>query len=250
MKIAILQCDSVLDELVEEFGDYPDMVRSMLQGLAGNLSFQVFDVTRQEYPDDPDAFDCYISTGSRAAAYAQTPWIERLIRFVRLLDERRKKLVGICFGHQIIALACGGEVSKSEKGWGIGVSVNRIVCRPTWMCEPRERLNIIVSHQDQITKLPPSATVIAESDFCPYFIIQWNDHFLSIQGHPEWHRAYSRALIERRREIIDPARIEKGLASLALQPDSALFARWIFAFATGVSPENHGGGSATPDLIP
>lgn len=232
MKIAILQCDSVLSELAGEFGDYPEMVESMIRGPAGDLTFQVFDVTREAYPHDLDAFDCYITTGSRAAAYGQDPWIARLIRFVRLLEERRKKLVGICFGHQIIALACGGEVAKSDKGWGIGVSVNRIVSRPAWMREPKERLNIIVSHQDQVTKLPPAASVIAESDFCPYFIVQWNDHFLSIQGHPEWHRAYSKALINRRRGIIDPARIEQALATLALQPDSELFARWALDFVT------------------
>jgi GMP synthase-like glutamine amidotransferase len=232
MKIAILQCDTVMDELAEEFGDYPNMVSAMMKDIAGDLSFQVFDVIRSEYPDDLDAFDCYISTGSKAAAYGQDPWIDRLISFVRQLDERGKKLIGICFGHQIIARACGGEVVRSDKGWGIGVAVNRIVNRPGWMSEPRDKLNIIVSHQDQVTKLPPGVTVIAESDFCPNFIVQWNNHFLSIQGHPEWRRAYSRALIERRREIIDTERVEAGLTSLALQPDSELFARWILDFVT------------------
>jgi GMP synthase-like glutamine amidotransferase len=237
MKIAILQCDSVMDELAAEFGDYPNMVRSMMLDIAGDLSFQVFDVTREEYPQDLDAFDCYISTGSKAAAYAQEPWIERLIHFVRLLDEQGKKLVGICFGHQIIAMACGGEVSKSEKGWGIGVAANRIVNTPAWMRKPKQQLNIIVSHQDQVSKLPPGAAVIAESDFCPYFIVQWSDHFLSIQGHPEWRRAYSRALIDRRRHLIDPLRVEEGLCSLELQPDSELFARWIFDFAASGGAE-------------
>jgi GMP synthase (glutamine-hydrolysing) len=78
--------------------------------------------------------------------------------------------------------------------------------------------------------LPEGAVVIAESDFCPFFMVQWNDHFLSVQGHPEWNRAYSRSLMNERRAIIPPERIETGLESLSIKPDNELLARWIIDF--------------------
>ena len=149
---------------------------------------------------------------------------------MKLLDSHKKKLIGICFGHQIISMAYHDQVIKSEKGWGIGVAVNRIVTTPDWMSEKRPEFSLIVSHQDQVITLPEGAVVIAQSDFCPFFMVQWNDHFLSVQGHPEWNRAYSRTLMNERRAIIPPERIETGLESLSIKPDNALLARWIIDF--------------------
>jgi hypothetical protein len=100
------------------------------------------------------------------------------------------------------------------------------------MSEKKSELNIIVSHQDQITALPADALVIAESGFCPFFMVQWSSHFLSIQGHPEWQREYSRTLINDRRAIIPAERVAAGLDSLSIKPDSQLFVRWILDFVS------------------
>jgi GMP synthase (glutamine-hydrolysing) len=89
---------------------------------------------------------------------------------------------------------------------------------------------MLSSHQDQVTQLPGGALVIAQSDFCPYFVVQWGDHFLSIQGHPEWSNAYSRALMNDRRAIIPAERIEAGLKSLDQKADSTLFVSWVMNF--------------------
>jgi len=230
MNIAILQCDEVLSEFIPEFGTYADMIKRMFAAVDASLEYQVFNPQQGEYPDDLDAYDFYITTGSKAGAYEDIPWIRRLIRFVQQLDEQQKKLIGICFGHQIIAIARHGQVEKSPKGWGIGVTKNRIIAHPEWMAEPKDELNIIVSHQDQINRLPDDTLVIASSDFCPCFVVQWGSHFLSIQGHPEWQREYSRALIKHRRDRAGAERTEAGLASLAIAPDNTTFTRWIMDF--------------------
>ncbi|MFN2355129.1 MAG: GMP synthase [Desulfopila sp.] len=233
MKIAILQCDDVLDKFQPQFGHYRDMIRRMFLRndiAASPLQFDDFVCRQGHYPKDRDSYDLYITTGSKASVYDDVPWIAQLIDFVRQLDRRGKKLIGICFGHQIIAMACRGMVEKSGRGWGIGVAVNRIVATPAWMRETKEYLNIIVSHQDQITTLPEDALVIAASDFCPFFMVQWNDHFLSIQGHPEWNRAYARALINERRALFTTGQMAAGLQSLDMKPDNELFYRWILDF--------------------
>jgi GMP synthase-like glutamine amidotransferase len=230
MNVAIIQCDAVADELVAEFGHYTDMIKRMFETVDAGFEYRVFDSQQGEYPHNLDAYDFYITTGSKAAAYQDTPWIKQLINFVKRLDKQQKKLIGICFGHQIIAMARQGQVEKSLKGWGIGLAKNRVVTHPEWMKDPADELNIIISHQDQISRLPDDARVIASNDFCPYFIVQWGNHFLSIQGHPEWLPAYSRALMNHRRKILGDERVKTGLASLAKEPDNTLFTRWILDF--------------------
>jgi GMP synthase-like glutamine amidotransferase len=230
MKVAILQCDEVMPKLQPLFGQYKDMIRTMFEAFVGPFEFDCFDCQKERYPVNLHSYDFYITTGSKASVYEDKPWIKKLIKFVQLLSREKKKLIGICFGHQIIAVALNGEVEKSDKGWGVGVGLNSIAASPGWMSEKSGFVNILSSHQDQITILPEKALIIAGGDFCPYFIIQWNDYFLSIQGHPEWSREYSRALINERRAIITPGRIEPALASLTTRPDNQLFVRWIIDF--------------------
>lgn len=230
MKVAILQCDEVLEKFQSQFGDYSGMIQHMFDVLDDTLEFEIFNVQQGMYPQDIDIYDFYITTGSKVGVYEDIPWIQEFIEYVRLLDRKKKKLIGICFGHQIIAEAFGYPVEKTEKGWGIGVAVNRIVATPGWMSTHKADLNIIVSHQDQVISLPKEALVIAESDFCPYFMVQWNRHFLSIQGHPEFSADYSRAMMNERKAIIPAQRIEAGLESLSIEPDNALFTHWIMDF--------------------
>jgi len=230
MKVAILQCANVLEKFQPEFGDYNDMIHHMFDCVDEPVEFEKFDCHQGHFPDAGDSYDFYITTGSKAGVYEKDPWIQQLIEFIRHLYSQKKKLIGICFGHQLIAMACGGMVEKSAKGWGLGVAVNRIVASPEWMREKPPVLHILVSHQDQITILPDEALLIAESDFCPFFMVQWNDHFLSIQGHPEWNRAYARTLMNDRRATLPPEKVESGLSSLNIKPDNELFIRWIMDF--------------------
>ena len=230
MKAAILQCDNVLAKFQPQFGNYPAMIEQMFDGVDLPLSFDTYDCRQDQFPKDINEYDFYITTGSKASAYEDSAWIGQLIELVRQLDKQQKKFIGICFGHQIIALALGGKVEKSGNGWGIGIARNRIISRPEWMSDGPAEINILVSHQDQITGLPDDTILIAENDFCPFFIVQWGNHFLSIQGHPEWNTDYSRTLINDRKAIIPPDRIKAALNSLQIAPDNALFVRLIMEF--------------------
>lgn len=170
MKVAILQCDSVLEKFQSRFGDYPKMVEQMFDELDPLLSFDIYDCRQDQLPGDISEYDFYITTGSKASVYENLVWVQQLIKFVQQLDKNKKKLIGICFGHQIIALARGGKVEKSGEGWGIGMANNRIISHPEWMDDESVRINILVSHQDQITELPADTLLIAESDFCPFLL--------------------------------------------------------------------------------
>ena len=230
MKIAILQCGEVLKQFQSKTGRRNDMIQDMFGIIDGIFEFDNFDCQKAHYPEDVGGYDFFIITGSKAGVYENKTWIKKLIQFVQHLNDKKKKVIGICFGHQVIATACHGTVEKSEKGWGVGIATSRLVSAPGWTSEIKNELNLLVSHQDQVITLPEEAYVIAESDFCPFFVVQWNDNFLSTQGHPEWNRTYSEASMISRRGIIPDERIESALSSLHIEPDNGLFARWIIDF--------------------
>ncbi|HIP39502.1 MAG TPA: GMP synthase [Desulfocapsa sulfexigens] len=231
MKAAILQCDDILEKFQPLFDHYPKMIEHMFDGVATTpISFDTYDCRQCQFPDDINKYDFYLTTGSRSSVYEDQEWIHQMISFVQQLDKQKKKLIGICFGHQLMAMARGRRVEKSKNGWGIGVAKNRVIAHPEWMTEKPSEINILTSHQDQITELPDDTLVIAESDFCPFFIVQWGNHFLSIQGHPEWNAEYSKMLINDRRAIIPEARVSTGLDSLDIKLDNALFVDWILKF--------------------
>jgi len=230
MKIAILQCDNVMEKFQDDFGNYPQMITDLLNSVENNLEIGIFDVQKGEYPQNISDWELFITTGSKASVNDNEDWIIDLIEFTKLLSVTKKKLVGICFGHQIIALARGGSVAESDKGWGIGIASNNILIQTDWMDNEQHELNLIVSHKEQINQLPQGTMIIAESEFCPYFMVQWDDQFLSVQGHPEWNKLYSKTLINDRRSIIGVKRIDQGLASLEKKIDNQQFARWIINF--------------------
>lgn len=140
-----------------------------------------------------------------------------------------KKLIGICFGHQLIAKALGGKVIKSPKGWGVGMSQNQIYQLKEWMRPSLNCFNLLVSHQDQVIELPTGAEILAGSDFCPNYMMQIGS-FFSVQGHPEFTKSYSRDLMVSREDSVNEIEFAKGMKSLELHEDDTIIAQWIVNF--------------------
>lgn len=230
MKLGILKTDQVRPEWVPEFGEYPDMFVALLSEADPGLEFEIYDVEQGEYPLDIDEVDAYLITGSKSSVYDDKPWIAELEGFIRELDARRKKLVGICFGHQLIAQALGGKTEKSTKGWGVGLHTHNFNATPAWFGEGATALDILVSHQDQVVTPAAGSQVLAGSEFCENAVCQIGDHILTFQGHPEFISAYSREIMQFRREIIGEPVYEAGMASLATEPQNNRVARWILNF--------------------
>jgi GMP synthase (glutamine-hydrolysing) len=228
--IGILVAGAPPDELADRYPDYGTMVERLLAAEAPALGFRHYDVRHDEFPATPFAHDAWLITGSRHAAYEELPWIGRLAGFVRELDAAHTPLIGICFGHQLIARALGGEVRKAAQGWGVGVHGADIVARAPWMDGDAGHIDLVVSHQDQVTALPGRAERLAGSAFCPVAMYRVEEHVFALQAHPEFSREYSRELMQVRRAMIGEERIETGLASLARAPDSTTVARWMIAF--------------------
>jgi GMP synthase-like glutamine amidotransferase len=229
MKLAILETGTPPAELIGRFGRYPEMFRQLL---GDGFDYSSYDVAAGELPGVPDGHDAYLITGSPAGVYEPLPWIDELAAFLRAAD-RGTKLVGICFGHQIMAEAFGGHVEKSEKGWGVGLHTYPVVRREPWM-DDIQSVSVPASHQDQVVLQPPNTEIVASSIFTPYAALAWRDRAaISFQFHPEFAPDFARALIETRLDRI--AQPEPAIASLDRPNDNARVGGWIRRFLTGAT---------------
>ncbi|HEO65505.1 MAG TPA: GMP synthase [Spirochaetes bacterium] len=189
-----------------------------------------FNVVQGDYPDHVDHCDAYLITGSAASVYDGDPWISELEDYIKILHQKKKPILGICFGHQLIAQVFGGVTEKSSKGWGIGASTSRIVEHTHWMKPRLDRFSMLVSHQDQVTRLPEGAKLLASSDFCLNASYQLGNHILTFQGHPEFSKPYCQALMEGRANILGNDLLTSGLTSLNQEIQSTLIAQWMLTF--------------------
>lgn len=226
MIIGILQCGDTPPSLVPEHGAYGAMVARLVED-AGTC--HVFDVARGGFPAEVAACDAYVLTGSQAGVYEDLPWIADLAAFVRQARGKRK-LVGICFGHQLLAQAFGGKVIKSPKGWGIGVHRYEVVERAPWMDEGTA-VSAPASHQDQVVACPPGARVVLGSAFTPIASLDYG-YAISFQCHPEFTTAFGRSLIDSRRAIYGE-RAGPALASYDIADDRARLGAWIRTYLRG-----------------
>ena len=225
MKLAILETGRPPGDLASQFGDYPAMFAELL---GEGFEIETFDVPAGQFPD-PGAHDAVLITGSPAGVYEPLPWIAPLMAFIRAAKDSR--MVGICFGHQVMAEALGGHVEKSDKGWGAGLHRYSVIHPAPWMNGVPE-IAIPASHQDQVVVQPPSTDVVAASDFTPYAGLAWTDRpAISFQFHPEFSPDFAKALIEKRYDIVpDP---DAAIASLDAPDDNARVGGWIRRFLLG-----------------
>ena len=171
MKIALLLCDHVRSELQSEHQDYPDMFLKLLHTIDNSIEVETFAIIDFQFPKVLSGFDAWLVSGSHHSALDDLPWIKQLSNLILTLFQNNQKIIGVCFGHQLIAQTLGGKVEASNKGWGIGMSVNQVDKTADWLQPNVESFNLIVSHKDQVTVKPKSAELIAGSDFCENYML-------------------------------------------------------------------------------
>jgi GMP synthase-like glutamine amidotransferase len=225
MKLAILETGYPPGNLADAFGDYPAMFQRLL-GPA--FEIESFDVQAGQFPDTR-AYGAYLITGSPAGVYDPLPWIAPLMDFIR--GAKASKMIGVCFGHQVMAQALGGHVEKSDKGWGAGLHRYTVVRSEPWI-DTSGTIAIPASHQDQVVVQPPNAEVVAASDFTPFAALAWTDRpAISVQFHPEFTPAFAKALIEKRFDSVPNP--DAAIASLDAPNDNARVGEWIRNFLNG-----------------
>jgi GMP synthase-like glutamine amidotransferase len=227
MKIGVLEAGAPPAGLAQRFGTYSNMFRRLF-GPA--FSFKVFDPQAADYPTSADGCDAYLITGSSAAVYEEAAWIGRLEAFVRETIGSAPML-GVCFGHQLMAKALGGEVVKSPNGWGLGLHRYEVQTRAPWM-DSSPSFALPVSHQDQVTALGPDARVLGGSAFTPFGLIDYPAlRAMSIQAHPEFEPDFAKALIEQRRGApLDTEAADSAIDALSAPNDRRRVEVWMRRF--------------------
>lgn len=210
MRIGILQCGQSPAQLKETLGDYPDMFVRLLAGRG--FEFRTWHVEEMQFPDSAAEADGWLLTGSRHGVYEDHAFIPPLEAFVRDAYGAGVPMVGICFGHQIIAQALGGRVIKHPDGWAVGTQDYDFDGQP---------VTLNAWHQDQVVALPPGAEVVGRNDHCENAALVYGDRAYTVQAHPEFDDAFVQGLMDTRAKGVVPDDLLAGAARRMDQPKSA-----------------------------
>ena len=232
LRICILETDVLRPELVDQYQGYGRMFQRLFAQQPLAAQFEVFNVVQGDYPAAGERYDAYLVTGSKADSFGSDPWIQTLKTFLLERYENGDKLLGICFGHQLLALLLGGRAERASQGWGVGIHRYEVKQRPQWMSPALEELTLLISHQDQVTALPEKATLLASSEFCPNAAYSIGKQILCFQGHPEFFHDYSRDLLVLRQHAYDPSLFKNAIDSLDQAHQGSAVAEWMMRFIT------------------
>ena len=222
MKIGILVCGHAIEEVAQNYGDYAHWFEALLDG--NGFTYQHYNVDEMKFPQSIDDADGWLITGSRHGVYEEHAFIPPLEDFIRKAYAAPVPMVGVCFGHQIIAQALGGSVEKYDQGWAVG--------RQDYKFEGHGNVALNAWHQDQVMQVPDGARVIAGNDFCENAALVYGDSILTMQPHPEFTNPIMAEYIDLRRDpsIYDPDMMNRAATNAKTPNDGAVLARDIAKF--------------------
>ena len=233
MKIGILETGLIREELADDYAPYPVMFERLLNHAGSDLECVAYSPVRGEMPKSVYDCDGWLITGSRHGVYEQLDWMLTLQAFIREVAAAGIPMIGVCFGHQIMAEAMGGKVVKSDLGWKVGLKHYDVDQSYDWMVDQSDSIGIHAWHQDQVVELPPTAEVFLSAEDCPYAGLSYAGTMMSVQAHPEIERDYERALLDMFGGKLVPddvTREAKSTLEGEEYPDTHVLARWFAEF--------------------
>ncbi|MBA0682902.1 hypothetical protein Goari_024588 [Gossypium aridum] len=238
-RFAVLLCAEDSDYVKKRYGGYYGVFVEMLA--EEGEAWEVFKVANGEFPDDDEIanFDGFVITGSCNDAHGNDVWICKLIALLKKLDSLNKKVLGICFGHQILSRALGGKTGRAISGWDIGVTAIHLSSSASTLFSSLNiptTLSVIECHQDEVRELPPEAEVIAWSEKTGVEMFRYGDHMMGIQGHPEYTKDILLHLIDRLMQLsfIEDSYADELKANLGkVEPDKDAWKKLCTSFLKG-----------------
>ena len=225
-RIGLLHMDDLTDLRVPG-GDYPDLYAHMFRHEDAELVHVA--VHRGDAPASLDDCDGWIVGGSRHSVYDDHDWIATAEEIIHQAIGGEHPLVGVCFGHQLVAQALGGRTAKADVGWGIGAKRYETVAASPWS-DGGVPTTLLASHQDQVVDLPAAAVVWSSSDYCPVAGMTIGERVWTMQGHPEFSPELCEVVYERRRAVIGDAEVDAALRTLTTPLSNDAIAAAIVGF--------------------
>lgn len=217
LPIIILQVGTPPEEVRVQYGDLPSWFSRVL-GVPSD-SIEVVRVFEGEALPQPDPRQIAIITGSWAMVTDHHPWSEASAEWIRAAMAVEMPLFGVCYGHQLMAYALGGQVDFHPLGREVGclpVSLNANAEQDPLLKDWPTRFSVHLTHEQSVLTLPPSAVNLAASDHDPHQIVRYGPKAMSTQFHPEFTPDIAGACIRRRADALreegrDPDALLAGL---------------------------------------
>ncbi|KAF8044136.1 hypothetical protein BT93_A2196 [Corymbia citriodora subsp. variegata] len=236
-RFAVLLCAEDSEYMKRQYGGFYGLFKGMLA--EEGEAWDMYRVAAGELPGDGEIglYNGFVITGSCSNAHGDDAWICQLIKLLKKLDFMKKKVLGICFGHQILGRALGGKVGRA-KSWDIGLTTIQLSPSSEHFSslELPAQLSVIQCHQDELKELPAKVEVIATSDKTGIEMFRYGDHIMGIQGHPEYNRDILLHLIDRLllRSLITESYADELKVNMgAWQPDREAWKRLCISFLKG-----------------
>ena len=201
--LLVVKCGSALASVRERRGDYEDWIVAGL-GVAPDRAAVAAPASGDPLPD-PRAPAAVVLTGSSAMVSAREPWSERTAGWLREVVAAGTPLLGICYGHQLLAHALGGRVARNPRGREIGtieVELLPLARRDPLFGGLPDRLTLQATHVEAVLELPPSARRLAASAGDPHQAFAVGACAWGVQFHPEFDADVIRGYLDARRELL------------------------------------------------
>jgi len=236
-RIVVLVCGNTVPAIAEQRGEFDRWIRERT-AVAWRGEWLARDVRGTGPLPGPRDADAFVLTGSSSSVTERAPWMLRVENLVREVAHARTPVLGVCFGHQLIAQALGGEVRRNPRGREIGtIRVQRVADDPIFASLPRS-FDVHATHVDAVVRLPPGAQVLATTSLDDVAAFRVGTDVKAVQFHPEFDADVMRGYLRARAHLVrdeggDPdvlvARVHDGVRG----PDV------LRNFASRVVPGSH-----------
>lgn len=233
MRVAVVVTGEPIEPVRQRRGSWLELMREGLGEAAPELV--ELDARSAELPE-LSSFDAVIVTGSAASVTEGAPWMHRAGRRLVACVRASVPLLGVCFGHQLLAQALGGEVQRNPFGREIGSVRFDLTAPDPVLAAGATDYVVNMTHVDAVVRLPPGAEQLGRTALDPYAALRFAPRAWGVQFHPEMDADVMRAYVAARaallrEEGLDSARI---LAEVEETPASrAVLRRFVAEVAGG-----------------
>lgn len=177
----------ISDSIVERFGDQDEAFLK-----AGGFDAEEVDIAAvfegASLPEDPLAYAGILITGSGSMVSRPEPWMEATATWLRRAVALDVPILGVCFGHQLLAYSLGGSVAPNEKGLEAGtVRVNFADTRndDPLFWDFADEVLFQAHHYESVIHRPPNSRILACNDHEAHHALRYGQHVWGVQFHPE-----------------------------------------------------------------